>query len=52
MADEISKITFLANEPYFSKIDKYSFRGARVSYGATGSIGLAHFKMRRGLTTK
>ena len=34
MADEVSKIVFLANEPYFSKINKYSFWGARISYGA------------------
>ena len=25
----------LVDEPYFSKIKKYSFQGARPSYGAT-----------------
>ena len=29
------KIHFLRDEPYFFKINKYSFLGARTSYGAT-----------------
>jgi hypothetical protein len=35
MPDEISYIIFLVDEPSFPKINKYSFRGARPSYGAT-----------------
>jgi hypothetical protein len=29
------KLIFLVDEPYFSKIIKYSFRGARLNYGDT-----------------
>jgi hypothetical protein len=33
--DEILKFIFLVDRPYFSKIKKYLFQGARPSYGAT-----------------
>jgi hypothetical protein len=32
--DDISLIIFLVDEPYFKKINKYPFRGARPNYGA------------------
>ena len=32
---KIEKFSFLRGEPYFFKINKYSFLGARTSYGAT-----------------
>ena len=37
------KSVFLANKPNFPKINEYSFRGARINYGATVSICIVYF---------
>jgi hypothetical protein len=52
---QIKIFKIIVDEPCFSKIDKYSFQGARPSYGATipydtkgrfilGPISRAHFQ--------
>ena len=37
---KIEKFSFLRGEPYFFKINKYSFLGARTIYGATVFIDM------------
>lgn len=52
MTNKILEIIFSANEPYFAKVNKYSFHGARTSHGATVVRKRLRMRGRRNLIQK